>query len=159
MRLPFAMTMFLPHVWKTTLLRAEVNQAVVIFLDKMPQVYSYIISTSNFMSTTLSTGGGFTTMRNMQTLSEDLIVLSDQMIDREERILAVRALRKAIQQFWDPKILQGVLWWKLSTHPYHHDDEPFALLIGNRQPVLDLLQQELVMLQNQYFCLVKKHGC
>jgi len=99
-------------------------------------------------------------MPDMQTDVVQLVVLTEQEVDSQERIMAVRGLRNALSRFKDPQLLQGVLWWKLSTHPFHHDDEPFALLIGNRQPVLDLLQQELVKLQNQYFCRLKnKTGC
>ncbi|MDX1643868.1 MAG: hypothetical protein R3244_05860 [Thermoanaerobaculia bacterium] len=70
---------------------------------------------------------------------EQLVVWEDEPIDLQERALAVRALYHADRAVGEP--LAGILYWKLSTQPYHFDDEPFVLIIhpDARDPLLEEL--------------------
>lgn len=72
---------------------------------------------------------------------EKVIVWEDQPIDLEERAMAVRALYEANRTVGGP--LTGILYWKLSTQPYHFDDEPFVLIVHEdaRDPMLPELQR------------------
>ena len=72
---------------------------------------------------------------------EKLVVWEDQPIDLEERAMAVRALYRANQEAGRP--LEGILYWKLSSHAYHFDDEPFVLIIeeGAADPMLSELRR------------------
>ena len=58
---------------------------------------------------------------------ERLVIWEDEPIELVERAMAVRALRRANRSLGEP--LEGILYWKLSTQPYHFDDEPFVLII------------------------------
>lgn len=58
-----------------------------------------------------------------------VIVWREEPVDREERALAIRALRRAHEEFEDP-FLRGILYWKLSSHDYHVKDESFLVVIG-----------------------------
>lgn len=71
---------------------------------------------------------------------EKLIVWEDQPIDLEERAMAVRALYRA-NRIVGGEPLEGILYWKLSTQPYHFDDEPFVLII--HEDAYDPLLKEL----------------
>jgi len=72
---------------------------------------------------------------------EKLVVWEDQPIDLEERAMAVRALYRANEAEGRP--LEGILYWKLSSHAYHFDDEPFVLIIeeGAADPMLPELRR------------------
>jgi len=59
-----------------------------------------------------------------------LVVAVDQPVDFQERTLALRALREAVSQV-EPNLLQGLLYWKLSTKPAHYDIEPFVVVLGD----------------------------
>lgn len=58
----------------------------------------------------------------------ELKVWQDEPIDLAERAMAVRALHEVAREI-DPKLLTGVLYWKLSTVESHFDIEPFVVLI------------------------------
>lgn len=70
-----------------------------------------------------------------------IVVWREQPIDPMERALAVAGLERARRAIDFP--LRGILWWKLSSHDYHQDDEAFLLLIGQPQedPVLEVLRR------------------
>lgn len=72
---------------------------------------------------------------------EKLVVWEEEPVDLKERALAVRALYRANRAVGEP--LAGILYWKLSTQPYHFDDEPFVLIIHPeaRDPLLEELQR------------------
>lgn len=72
---------------------------------------------------------------------EKLVIWEDQPIDLMERALAVRALYEANRIVGEP--LAGILYWKLSTQPWHFDDEPFVLIIHEDayDPLLEELQR------------------
>jgi hypothetical protein len=82
---------------------------------------------------------GFSVLASAE--GEKLIVWEDQPIDLEERAAAVRALWAANRAVGAP--LRGILYWKLSTQPYHFDDEPFVLIIHEdaHDPLLEELQR------------------
>jgi len=74
---------------------------------------------------------------------KQFVVWPDQPVYPVERALALRALRQATAVA--PGMLQGILYWKLSTEPSHRAVEPFVLLIdetdgGDRDPLLAELQ-------------------
>jgi hypothetical protein len=70
---------------------------------------------------------------------KDLVVWEDQPYAPRERALAMRALREASRES-NPRLLAGLLYWKLSTQPEHRDIEPFLLLLGG-QPQDPLLAE------------------
>lgn len=59
---------------------------------------------------------------------KQLTVWETLPFDRHERALAMTALRSAVAVGRRP--LVGLLYWKLTSKPYHAELEPFALLIG-----------------------------
>lgn len=69
-----------------------------------------------------------------------------------ERAFAVRALRKALAAGSASinSLLHGVLWWKLSSHKYHFDDEPFILIIDQPAAEVDPLMAELLQLKQEH---------
>lgn len=74
--------------------------------------------------------------------SRRLVVWDQQPVDPEERTLAVRALHRA-HGLQEPAFLQGILYWKLSTHAEHRDIESFVLLIheASQDPLIKELQR------------------
>jgi hypothetical protein len=62
-----------------------------------------------------------------------LIVWRDQPEDLNERALAVGALFDAHEGLSQP-FLKGILYWKLSTIPSHHDIESFVMLLEQDPP-------------------------
>jgi len=62
-----------------------------------------------------------------------LLVWRDQPEDLNERALAVRALHDAHARLAKP-FLRGILYWKLSTVPSHHDIESFVMLLEQDPP-------------------------
>jgi hypothetical protein len=73
---------------------------------------------------------------------ERLVIWEDRPENRTERALAVRALHEVLAELKEP-LLRGILYWKLSSHPWHWDDEPFVLLIDedSDDPLLRELQR------------------
>ncbi|MEO1365819.1 MAG: hypothetical protein AAFX50_01495 [Acidobacteriota bacterium] len=69
------------------------------------------------------------------------VVWQDEPAERRERALAIRALRQGHGELGAP-FLRGILYWKLSSHPYHADDEPYVIDIGapSEDPALDELR-------------------
>lgn len=72
-------------------------------------------------------------------LSKDLIVWREQKKDQNERRLAVEALYKTNKRY---KLLNGILYWKLTTKGYHIPYEPFVLHIQKKAG--DPMQEALV---------------
>jgi hypothetical protein len=72
--------------------------------------------------------------------NEKLVIWKEEKICLEERYLAVKALREVVKS--NNINLEGILYWKLTTHDYLLKEEPFALLIQN--PPTDSLQTALV---------------
>lgn len=74
-------------------------------------------------------------------MEEYVVVWRDQPVRYWERALAVRALREAHAELADP-FLEGILYWKLSSHDYHLDDESFMVHVGpnSEDPILDELR-------------------
>ena len=60
---------------------------------------------------------------------EQLMVWPEQPVDFSERALAVKALHNAHEKLSSP-MLNGILYWKLTTNKKHLEIEPFALHIG-----------------------------
>ena len=67
----------------------------------------------------------------------ELVVWRDLPVDLEERALAIRALAQASQEF--PGLVQGILYWKLSTIPDHREIEPFVAILGMEDPIFEAL--------------------
>ncbi len=82
---------------------------------------------------------GFSVLASAE--GEKLVIWEDEPIELEERATAVRALHDANRAVGEP--LAGILYWKLSTQPYHFDDEPFVLIIHEDayDPLLGELQR------------------
>jgi hypothetical protein len=69
------------------------------------------------------TGFGFSVIGSSQ--NERLIVWDREDEDWEERKFAIDALYKVVKE--KQINLEGILYWKLTTHDYHLPHEPFAL--------------------------------
>ncbi|MEM8963051.1 MAG: hypothetical protein AAGD38_16325 [Acidobacteriota bacterium] len=79
-----------------------------------------------------------------ETLDGDseLIVWQDQPVRFSERAMAVHALHRADSERSNP-LLDGILYWKLSTVPSHRDHEPFLVLLDDgpfEDPILEALR-------------------
>lgn len=75
-------------------------------------------------------------------MKEYVVVWRDQPERFWERALAVRALYDVHQTFEHP-FLDGILYWKLSSHDYHYDDESFMVHVGpdSDDPILGELRR------------------
>ncbi len=75
---------------------------------------------------------------------EQVVVWRDQPRRFEERAWAVRALHQAHSGL-DRPFLQGILYWKLSSHDYHFKDESFMVHVGegSSDPILPELRRFL----------------
>ncbi len=75
---------------------------------------------------------------------EYVVVWGEEPIRLEERAWAVRALWQAHGELEQP-FLAGILYWKLSSHDYHVDEEAFMVHIGEgtEDPVLPELRRFL----------------
>ena len=75
---------------------------------------------------------------------EYVVAWRDEPIKLEERAWAVRALWQAHSELERP-FLKGILYWKLSSHDYHLDDEAFMVHIGpgSEDPILPELRRFL----------------
>ncbi|WP_299407482.1 hypothetical protein [Acaryochloris sp. IP29b_bin.148] len=71
---------------------------------------------------------------------QKVILWTMQPTNPQERVLAVQALYKTVKAHY-PHLLQGILYWKISTQPNHQAVEPFVLIL-NDSP-LDPLQKTL----------------
>ncbi len=71
---------------------------------------------------------------------EQLLAWKHQPSWPKERALAVNALQEVVRS--QQINLQGILYWKLTTHDYHLEVEPFALHLRIEKP--DALQEALV---------------
>jgi len=71
---------------------------------------------------------------------QEVILWTLQPTNDQERVLAVQALYDTLKASY-PHLLQGILYWKISTQPDHQSLEPFVLIL-NDSP-LDPLQKTL----------------
>lgn len=91
---------------------------------------------------------GFTLVHDPDNASEErqeyVVVWAEEPVRLEERAWAVRALWQAHSALEQP-LLDGILYWKLSSHDYHRDDEAFMVHIGEGtdDPVLPELRRFL----------------
>ncbi|MEM9219220.1 MAG: hypothetical protein AAGD25_33415 [Cyanobacteria bacterium P01_F01_bin.150] len=74
--------------------------------------------------------------------NQDLLLANEQNVDFEERTLAMKALHQVSSTDY-PDLLDGILYWKLSTQPNHFDIEPFVLILNDspQDPLQDALKQ------------------
>ena len=86
-------------------------------------------------------GFGFSIARSFQ--HRDLIIWPHQKENYMERALAIKALHQVNEEYG---LLQGVLYWKLSTDPYHKHYEPFLMHISPEGT--DPMQSELLKFVN-----------
>lgn len=73
--------------------------------------------------------------------SRTLMIWEAQPTDLDERAESVRSLRR-VSQAIAPKMLAGILYWKLSTLAEHRIIEPFVLIVG--LDTVDPLQSALL---------------
>ncbi|MEM6797488.1 MAG: hypothetical protein AAF725_26200, partial [Acidobacteriota bacterium] len=71
-----------------------------------------------------------------------VVVWNEQPEEPRERALAVRALHAAHGRLENPLLL-GILYWKLSSHAYHKDIEPYLVDVGpeSEDPILEELRR------------------
>lgn len=91
---------------------------------------------TNYINSTVESwsGNGFVLLGPVE--NEHLAIWKEQQKAPEERILAIKALKKITDTY--PTDLQGILYWKLTTHDYLLKEEGFALHIAS--PPTDSLQ-------------------
>ena len=82
-------------------------------------------------------GHGFSIVNGVS--QKELIIWSQQPDSETERAMAIKALRETNEKY---NLLQGILYWKLSTYKEHRKYEPFVLHIdkNNPMPMLKELQ-------------------
>ena len=95
---------------------------------------------------------GFSMIYNPTTLPDGsqgdpekhVVVWREQPDDFQERALAVKALHEAHSQLEKP-FLNGISYWKLSSHDYHKDVESFMVHVGedSEDPILPELRRFL----------------
>lgn len=71
-------------------------------------------------------GHGFSIVDGID--EKELIVWSEQTDSEVERTMAIKALRETNEKY---NLLQGILYWKLSTYEEHKKYEPFVLVINH----------------------------
>ena len=76
--------------------------------------------------------------------NQDLLLANEQAVDFEERALAIQALYQVSSTDY-PDLLDGLLYWKLSTQPNHFEIEPFVLILNDSPQ--DPLQEALKRFQ------------
>lgn len=93
-------------------------------LEHKPMIFTEL-GYINRKNTTIEpwTGFGFSIVGSRQ--NERLIVWDREEADWEERKFAIDALYKVVKE--KQINLEGILYWKLTTHDYHLPYEPFAL--------------------------------
>lgn len=93
-------------------------------LENKPMIFTEL-GYINRKKTTIEpwTGFGFSVVGTNQ--NERLIVWDREEADWEERKFAIDALYKVVKE--QHINLEGILYWKLTTHDYHLPYEPFAL--------------------------------
>jgi len=85
---------------------------------------------------------GFSVLGPRDEGETQLVIWQDQPEDPEERVLAMRGLRRAAEEV-APGMLRGLLYWKFSTKPSHREVEPFVVILGEspEDPVLAELRR------------------
>jgi len=63
----------------------------------------------------------------------ELVAWQDRPLRPQERALAIDALHEVASGL-QPPLLEGILYWKLSTVPEHRDIEPFVAILGADPP-------------------------
>lgn len=109
-------------------------------LENKPMIFTEL-GYINRKNTTIEpwTGFGFSIVGSRQ--NERLIVWDKEDADWEERKFAIDALYKVVKE--QQINLEGILYWKLTTHDYHLPYEPFALHLT--PTAIDSLQTSLGM--------------
>ena len=74
--------------------------------------------------------------------NQELLLADEQTVDFEERAVAINALHQVLSAD-HPDLLDGILYWKLSTQPNHLEIEPFVLILNHapQDPLRDALNQ------------------
>ena len=80
-------------------------------------------------------GHGFSIINTSD--EKELIVWSQQPDSEVERTMAIKALRETNEQY---NLLQGILYWKLSTYEEHKKYEPFVLIL-NKDTIPTMLEE------------------
>ncbi len=107
-------------------------------LEGLPVVFSELGYTSR-QGCTLEpwASGGFSVVDEGRWLGREveprLVIWGENPLVPRERALAVQGLRQAAEEV-APGLLQGLLYWKLSTVLSHRDIEPFVLILGEETP-------------------------
>ncbi len=73
---------------------------------------------------------------------QELFLWDERETNLTERALAIKALHKVLETE-HPELLEGILYWKLSTLPEHMAIEPFVLILNDspRDPLQEALGQ------------------
>ncbi|MGB1243314.1 MAG: glycoside hydrolase family 113 [Chitinophagales bacterium] len=107
-------------------------------LSEKPLLFTELGYT-NYLNATVESwsGSGFTILGLWP--HEKLVVWKEQEMCSEERYLAIKALKNVFDSY--PTNLQGILYWKLTTHEYLLREESFSLYIQNppKDPLQDIL--------------------
>ena len=71
---------------------------------------------------------------------DSVIVWPEQSINLQERAIAFESLHNTLEQH-HPDLLNGLLYWKLSTQPQQTQIEPYVLILDETDPLQKILKQ------------------
>ena len=83
---------------------------------------------------------GFDLVKTATSAQDELLIWEDQPTDLSERTMALRALRR-VAVCERPGMLDGVLYWKLSSWPDQRDVEPFVIIMDESDPAEVVLRR------------------
>ncbi|BDS13633.1 glycoside hydrolase family 113 [Aureispira anguillae] len=109
--------------WKNVFYEIDAFRTTYGLKDK-PMIFTEL-GYVNRENTTLAPWAGFGYSIVGTNKNERVIVWKREKEDLEERKFAMDALYKVVKQ--QQINLEGILYWKLTTHDYHLPHEPFAL--------------------------------
>ena len=69
-----------------------------------------------------------------------VVVWSEQTLNLQERAIAFESLQNTLKQH-HPDLLNGLLYWKLSTQPEQTKIEPYVLILDDTDPLQKILMQ------------------
>jgi len=107
----------------------------------MPVVFTEIGYTSRASGTVQPWAGtGF--WLEIEERDSALYVWGDEPVRPDERVEAIRALDRVLRRREGAPLLDGLLWWKLSTLPGHREIEPFVAILGDPrdEPLFEALR-------------------
>ena len=126
--------------WQTVLETMETFRQDHYIADK-PVLFTELGYTYRSNSTVVPWAYDKVTLIDLED-TQDLLLAAEQTVDFEERAMAINALHQVLSADY-PNLLDGILYWKLSTQPNHFAIEPFVLILNQspKDPLQDALNK------------------